>query len=317
VSVGIAAIEYAVPEWVVSLEELRERGLLESDVAVLRRFGFQGARVARGPVFDLARTALDRLLAASGVAPHTIDLLVSTTALNSSVELPRVCETASERYRALCTSFGQRLLSDCALDGAVHLGVGAVSCTSLLAAMRTAAALLETTPEWSRAVCVTADAVPDGVAREVIYNVVSDGACAVLLEKGSPRNELVGFWQASRGFFWDTWTTADTLVANYFPVSRRFVLDGLRAHGVRMADVDLVLPHNVSLSSWTVLAKSLDLPLEKLFADNLGSYAHTLSADSVVNLRDAIDAGRLRPDQLALLFSFGLGGHWAAALVRH
>src|SRR5262249_29006674 len=160
------------------------------DVSVLRRFGFRGARVAREPVHDLARAAVDRLLAASGVAPDAIDLLVSTTALNSSVELPRACETASERYRALCTSFGQRLLAVCRLGGAVHLGVGSVSCTSPLAAMRPAGALLETTPGWSRAVCVTADAVPDGAAREVIYNVVSDGACAVLLAKDSPRNRL-------------------------------------------------------------------------------------------------------------------------------
>jgi 3-oxoacyl-[acyl-carrier-protein] synthase-3 len=131
------------------------------------------------------------------------------------------------------------------------------------------------------------------------------------------RNRVVACHQITKGAFWDAGSLENEIIAAYFPTARTAVEEVLRKAGITLRDVSWVIPHNVSLRSWEILLRLLDCPREKLFADNIGRIGHTIAADNFINLRDATDAGLLRPGDLLLLFTFGYGLNWSCMLLEH
>jgi len=42
-----------------------------------------------------------------------------------------------------------------------------------------------------------------------------------------------------------------------------------------------------------------------------------IAADNWINLRDAMESGKVRPHDKLLLFTFGFGANWACMLLEH
>ncbi len=85
--------------------------------------------------------------------------------------------------------------------------------------------------------------------------------------------------------------------------------------GLSLDDVALVVPHQANLRILNAVAKSLDLPPEKLFV-NVDRIGNTGSASVPIGLAQAHAEGRVRAGDLVLLTSFGAGFHWGAVLIR-
>jgi 3-oxoacyl-[acyl-carrier-protein] synthase-3 len=81
-------------------------------------------------------------------------------------------------------------------------------------------------------------------------------------------------------------------------------------------DVDLVVPHQANLRIIRGVAKSLEVPMEKVFT-NVQEYGNTGSASVPLALYEAERDGRVGPGALVLLTAFGAGFHWAAAALRY
>jgi 3-oxoacyl-[acyl-carrier-protein] synthase-3 len=80
--------------------------------------------------------------------------------------------------------------------------------------------------------------------------------------------------------------------------------------GWKPEDVDWILPHNVSATSWDILFRLAALPNARLYRDNIARIGHTLAGDNFINLRDALDGGVVTAGDKLLLFSYGYGAHW-------
>ena len=105
-------------------------------------------------------------------------------------------------------------------------------------------------------------------------------------------------------------------VASYFPTAVRAINSTLVDAGWRKDEVDWVIPHNVSVASWEVLMRLAGLTRARLWTDNVARLGHTLAGDNFIDLRDARDAGDVRPGDRALLFSYGYGAHWTGLAVE-
>jgi len=81
-------------------------------------------------------------------------------------------------------------------------------------------------------------------------------------------------------------------------------------------DVDLVVPHQANLRIIRGVAKSLEVPMEKVFT-NVQEYGNTGSASVPLALYEAERQGRVGAGSLVLLTAFGAGFHWAAAALRY
>jgi 3-oxoacyl-[acyl-carrier-protein] synthase-3 len=92
--------------------------------------------------------------------------------------------------------------------------------------------------------------------------------------------------------------------------------EALDRAGFSANEVTLVLPHNVNRLSWRQVADSMGIPLERIFLDNVAKLGHCFGADPFINLSDARSAGKVRPGDIVLLATAGLGATFAAMVVR-
>src|SRR5947199_353504 len=153
-------------------------------------------------------------------------------------------------------------------------------------------------------------------AARLLEEQAVDAACAALVERVALRNCIAASVHVTKGYYWDGDALKNEIVASYFPTSKHVIERVIAAAGWNAADVDWIIPHNVSLRSWELLLSLLALPNTRLWTDNIARYGHSLAGDNFINLRDALDGGAVRPGQKLILFSYGYGAHWTALAVE-
>ena len=322
-NVGIEAVTYWLPDAAPTLDELERGGTLRGAAATLAAFGFRHARVAGAESHvDMALNAASDLLGESGISPDEIDLVLYAGALTSSTTMECGPAPAGSvlQLRDLMDFFKypvSRLQNALDLTNAAVAGVDQQGCAAIFSAVRLARATLLAEPDVRTVLCVSADRLPHGSSREVVYNLVSDGACALLMRREATRNRVIAMHQVTKGAFWDSGSLENEIIAAYFPTARTVIEETLRKAGVTLDDVDWVIPHNVSLRSWEILLGLIGCPREKLYSENIGRIGHTIAADNFINLRDATDAGVIKKGDLLLLFTFGYGLNWSCMVLEH
>ena len=321
--VGIDAVTYYLPASAPTLAELEQRGALRGPAATLAGFGFERARVAESESHvDMAMEAVRALLEETRTSPDEIDLVLYAGALTSSstMECTAPPPGAVLQMRDLMDFFKypvSRLQSELDFTNASVAGIDQQGCAAIFSGIRLARATLLAEPDVRTVLCVSADRLPHGASREVVYNLVSDGACAMLVRRDAERNHILATHQVTKGAFWDSGSLENEIIAAYFPTARTVIEDTLKKAGVTLDDIRWVIPHNVSLRSWEILLGLIGCPREKLFSANIGRVGHTIAADNFINLRDATDAGLLQKGDLLLLFTFGYGLNWSCMVLEH
>lgn len=317
--VGLRAIAYRLAARTATLGDLAAAGQLESDPGVLHDFGFEQVHVATAESpFELALAASRAALDAAAAEPESVDLLIYGGLPDALGFAPAAAPWDTARAVRTTARFkypGTRLAYELGLNRASVFALGQLACTTLFAAVRLARALCAT-EGLRRVLCVNAEFFPPDAGREALFNCTSDAAVAMLIEAGAERRVVRGAAQVTKGYYWDCDAQRNQIVASYFPTSRHAAQCALADAGWRAADVDWVIPHNVSRRSWDILLGLLGLPNARLWDRNIARRGHTLAGDNFMNLADAVEAGDVRDGDRLLLFSFGYGAHWTALAVE-
>ncbi|MES2178368.1 MAG: 3-oxoacyl-[acyl-carrier-protein] synthase III C-terminal domain-containing protein [Gemmatimonadota bacterium] len=313
-SVSVRATSHVFPATSRTVSELGDDNALESDHAMLERFGFGSVHVATDETpYDLARSAACNLIWEEQLDPTSIGLLIYGGTPSSMAFASH--NNAAEGAAGLCTANrfrfpATRLQYELGLENAAVLALDQMACATLFGAIRVARAMM-VAEGIDRALCVASEFYPLLAGREAIYNCTSDAACAVLLERGGARNRIAGAATITKGYYWDAAAMREEVVASYFPTAVHAIRRTLESANWCASDVDWVLPHNVSERSWDILLRLAGLPRARLWSENVARHGHTLAGDNFINLRDALATGALRPGDRALLFSYGYGAHWS------
>ncbi len=85
--------------------------------------------------------------------------------------------------------------------------------------------------------------------------------------------------------------------------------------GWEIGDIDLIIPHQANNRIIEAAAKALGLPMDKLYS-NIEHYGNTSAATIPIAICDAVNHGRLRPNDRIILVGFGAGLTWAAAALQ-
>jgi 3-oxoacyl-[acyl-carrier-protein] synthase-3 len=85
--------------------------------------------------------------------------------------------------------------------------------------------------------------------------------------------------------------------------------------GLSVEDVDLLIPHQANVRIIDATARKLKLAPEQVFV-NIASYGNTSAATIPIALTEAIEEGRVTPGANLVFAAFGAGLTWAAAVVR-
>lgn len=89
----------------------------------------------------------------------------------------------------------------------------------------------------------------------------------------------------------------------------------LERAGVRVEDLDLLIPHQANLRIIEAVGKRFRLSADKIYV-NVDRYGNTSAASIPIALDEARQAGRISAGSLVGMVTFGAGFTWAAAVVR-
>jgi 3-oxoacyl-[acyl-carrier-protein] synthase III len=292
-----------------------------NDEWITSRTGIRERRISHVSLEELAYVASMRALAAAGMNPADVELIV----IGSCSFDDQVPNQAS----GLQVRLGAKRAAAYDVNTA---------CTSFLYALSTANALVRTGVVKNALVVggEVISALMDWHNRGVSV-LFGDGCAAVVIEA---TDKVEGVLAEKLGCDSDA---RDTLVvegmgARYANVGRRYgdtswifegqeifkravlgmsgaCADVLAAQGYKPDDVDVVIPHQANLRIMDAVAKRVGAPADRMFV-NVHKYGNMSAATVAVALVEAIEEGHVKPNSLLLLPAFGAGLTWCAHLVR-
>ena len=292
-----------------------------SDEWIVERTGIRNRYIAgEGETTGtLATEAARNALAAAGIEPAQIDLIVLATA------------TPDQTFPATATTVQHAL----GCNGGIAFDVAAV-CSGFLYALGVADSMLRTGMA-SKALVIGAETfsrILDWDDRTTCV-LFGDGAGAVVLEArevddatgpGILASKLHADGQHSTLLYVDggpsTTGTVGKVRMKGREVFRHAVTnladvlrEVLEQSGFSAADLDWVVPHQANARILDATARKLGLPAEKVVV-TVDRHANTSAASVPLALDVAIRDGRIKPGQLVMLEAMGGGFTWGASLIR-
>ncbi len=310
----------ALPARRVSNAELAEQ-VDTSDEWIVERTGIRFRHIAaeHETTATLAADAARAAIAAAGIEPQTIDLIVLATA------------TPDQTFPATATKV-QAMLG---IDDCVAFDVAAV-CSGFLYAVQVADAMLRTGIH-RRALVIGAETFSRLLDWEDRTTCVlfGDGAGAIVLEAretdgDTPQGILATRLHADgrhNGLLYvdggpSTTGTVGKLRMKGKEVFRHAVVnlatvmgESLELAGMTPDDVDWVVPHQANARILDATARKLGLPREKVVV-TVDIHANTSAASVPLALDVATRDGRIKRGDIVVLEAMGGGFTWGAAVVR-
>jgi 3-oxoacyl-[acyl-carrier-protein] synthase-3 len=292
-----------------------------SDEWIVSRTGIRERRISHVNLEELGYVAAKRALAAAGMDPADLELIVFGTC-SFDDQVPNQASGIQVRLGA---------------KKAASMDVN-TACTSFLYGLSTATAMIRTGVVRNALVLggELISAFMDWNNRGVSV-LFGDGCAAVVLE-ATDREE--GLLAERLGCDSDARQTLvvegmGTRYANFTrmygdtnwifdgqEIFKRAVLrmsgacaDVLQSRHLAAEDIDLVVPHQANLRIIEAVAKRAGMPMEKVFV-NVHRYGNMSAATVPVALVEAVEEGRVKPGSMLLLPAFGAGLTWCAHLVR-
>jgi 3-oxoacyl-[acyl-carrier-protein] synthase III len=329
--VRIAAAAYAVPPCVETVESVMERESARIQIALdplsehARNKALTGLGLTRVHVcgskqpYDLVLEAARAALAQAGLPGPDVHMIVDYSTLPGEA--------------AQYTSFAHKLSVDLGSEESLNLSFKAGGCAGLHLAIKTALAWMSIDDSILTALLVTGDTPPPGNRSLMPVTIQGDAGSAVLLRRhGSEGARVLSVEVMTLGHLHDAiaLTTAsgrleiqvdaarieNEVMPIYYLNLLRLVEKALAQAGLRLADVDHFIYSNISHRDREGFRRMLGLPETSLPSTAMPEYGHTFASDLVINYADLRREGRIRPGELVLFASVGIGFTWGVTLAR-
>jgi len=299
------------PDNVVTNDDLATR-METSDEWIRSRVGIESRRWA-GPdesVADMAVAAGGKALAASGLSPADIDLVIVATC-SSEAPIPNISATVAFRLgiatpgaydlNAACAGFCYALAnaSDAVRAGTSRyaLVIGAEKMMSWMDPDDRSTAIIFADGAGAAVVGPVAEGERPGIG-PVAWGSVGEMASKI----GIPDRRSFMYQEGQAVFRWAT-TALHPIAAQ-----------ACERAGVDVSDIAMFVPHQANLRIIESIARRLGIPRERL-ADDIVHSGNTSSASVPLALSRLAERGDLKPGSSALLLGFGAGMCYAAQVV--
>lgn len=209
------------------------------------------------------------------------------------------------------------------VTGAEAFAVTQNDCASGLVAVDVAGELLRADGDPAAAALILTGEKHGARLVRLVKNasIMGEAGAACLVCLGGPGSRMLSCAIRTAGEFAGGFLMPDAVAARfnqgYGTCLIQVMEEALARAGRKLADITMIVPHNVNMSSWRNLCARLGLDLDRVFLDNVGRYGHCYCADPFLNLVSMRDRGLLASGGLYLLVSVGIGGTFAAMVVEH
>ncbi|MER3400166.1 MAG: 3-oxoacyl-ACP synthase [Thermoflexus sp.] len=314
----------AVPQRVVTNPELAQF-VDTSDEWIVTRTGIRERRVA-GPqesTATLSIAAAEEALAVAGIAPREVDLILVATVTPEHLFPSTACLVQDTLGASKAGAFD--LLAGCSgFIYGLHLAAAAIRSGDHQVALVIGAETLSRIVNWrdrntcvlfgdgAGAVVLKGSETPGGVLASMIRADGSGGELLILPAGGS----RIPFSEAAlRDGCHFVRMNGREVFRFATRVMEKATREVVEQAGLRLSDVDLIIPHQANIRIIEAAARGLGLPMERFFV-NIDRYGNTSSASIPIALCEAVQQGRLKPGDTVAMVAFGAGLTWAAAVVR-
>ncbi|OYU14301.1 MAG: 3-oxoacyl-ACP synthase [Alphaproteobacteria bacterium PA4] len=310
-----------LPQTILTNAELAAR-VDTSDDWIVERTGIAKRHIAAAGEFtsDLGTAAATAALAAAGLTPQDIDLIIVATATPDQT-FP-ACATVIQHKLGMVHGVAFDVAAVCsgflyALSVADAMLVSGAHRTALVIGAETFSRILD----WEdRATCVL---FGDGAGAVVLRaetgaGLASDhGILASRLHSDGRYNDLlyVDGGPGSTGTTGKLRMKGKEVFRHAVTNLASVMTETLAAAGLSAADVAWVVPHQANLRILEGTAKKLGLSMDQVVV-TVDQHANTSAASVPLALDTAVRDGRVKPGDLLLLEAMGGGFTWGASAVR-
>ena len=91
--------------------------------------------------------------------------------------------------------------------------------------------------------------------------------------------------------------------------------EGLDANGLKVGDIDLLIPHQANLRISQFIQHKMKLSDQQVF-NNIQKFGNTTAASIPIAMTEAWENGRIKEGDLVVLAAFGSGFTWGSAIIR-
>ena len=291
-------------DWIVERTGIRERGISHVETT------------------DLAEVAALQALAAAGLEPADIDMLIMAT-LTPEITCPSNACVLQERLGATNAAAFDL---NAACSGWIY---GTAAASSMITGGVAERVLLVGAEKlhwvmdyWDRSTCI----------------LFGDGAGAAVLEPSENGDGVLGTDLGADGtsghtMMFPTLGTRGRLSTVRDPFSYRLHFDGravfkiavqgidksvrraLDRAGLSLADVDAVIPHQANERIITAAGRRLGLDPERVML-NIATHGNSAAASVPMALSDALECGLIQPGAIVVQTAFGGGVTWGSTVTR-
>ncbi|AFU68476.1 3-oxoacyl-(acyl-carrier-protein) synthase, KASIII FabH [Psychroflexus torquis ATCC 700755] len=303
-----------VPKKIISNLYFEKVG--SSDNWIFNNLGIKERRITvNESTSDLASMAGIEAISNAGLTPDDIELIIVAT-------------STPDKQAPSCASYVQNKIK------AFNAGAFDISavCTGALYALSVAYQFIKT-GTYKNVLVIGADTfskVTDWKRRDSVF--FGDGAGAIVLSQTEENKGFIDFNLFSDGRGAEIFTIENKEPQNsesksYFHMDGKGIYQGattavpkainklLVKNNFSIDEIDLLIPHQPSISILKSIAKDIGLPFEKVFT-NMDKYANTSGATVSLAYHDALQKGLLKDAKYILLAAVGSGMAWGSALYK-
>ncbi|HSN05338.1 MAG TPA: beta-ketoacyl-ACP synthase III [Nitrospira sp.] len=271
---------------------------------------------------DLAVQAGKRALAAAGVAPADLDMILVATC-TGDYPLPATACLVQYQLGATKAAACDLAAACCGFVYALSVADAYVR-TGMKHVLVIGSEVMSAITDWTdRNTCVlfgdgagaAVISASDGERGILSTHLRSDGALCDLIavpaggSRQPPSEQVVG--ERLQYIKMKGNETFKVAVRSLEEIAR----ETLAANQLTIDALDLYVPHQANMRILNAVSDRLGLPKEKIML-NLDRYGNTSAASIPIALDEAVRAGRVRDGSLVMLGAFGAGLTWASALIR-
>jgi 3-oxoacyl-[acyl-carrier-protein] synthase-3 len=330
-NVRIASAAYAVPPDSEAVDAIleRERDRVEATLAPLtpkaRQKAAEGLGLSRVRVcgdkqpYDLVLEAATTAIAEAGMTGRDINLILDYSTFPGE--------------NAQYLSIAHKLSADLGAETSLNLSFKAGGCGALHLAIKTALGWMSTDENIQTALLVTGDTAPSGNRSLLPVTVQGDAGSAVILRREGMKGPLLmGVEAMTLGHLHNAIALVKTdghleikvdavcieneVMPIYYLNLFRLAQKVLAASSLGLNDVDHFIYSNISQRDRDGFRRMVGLPEGGLPPTCMPEYGHTFASDLVINYVDMLREERIRPGQLLLFASAGIGFTWGVTLAR-
>lgn len=330
-NVRLVAAAYAIPPGEEAVDAIMEREQAriekalsplspESRQKAINGLGMNRVRVCgEKKLYDLVLEAASKAIGEAGVTGKAINLIIDYSTWSS------------DNSQGL--SFAHRLSVDIGAETSMVLSFKVGGCAGLHVAIKTALGWMAADESIKMVLLVTGDAAPEGNRSLLPITIHGDaGSAAVLRRDGPDGLSLLNVQAMTLGHLQNAITMSRTngrpdivvdalcmereVMPVYFLNMLGVINQALSAASLNLKDIDHFIYSNISRRDREGFCKMVGLPKGSLPPTPMAEFGHTFASDLLINYVNMRRDGLIRPGQLLLFASAGIGFSWGATIAR-